>query len=471
MFDFFSVSVTKKPEISLLPVIDQKPVNNDILPSTSFQDILNKQIVETTIPEEQKSKQANDADKISSEKETKHQIDKREVNAENADHKTLSKDDNTKSDEKTEQPIDNAIKEKNQNNTQPEKINHEIKTANNTIRSKETFPEGISKIKEKKETEKEHKGIEPSLLKDIFALFDAIKSLIANKKEFKELKSVLADLKEKLSDKNEFADNKQVKNLFNKLRELIKTIDQDNGKFKIALNMSENKLSSIEFDLKKQISNLTEEIKKLIEKKPDNPAAKIEDIVENKNNPTHKIIADFSNSEKKEIHNSRENQTNFSFQFSRKDQQSAEPVKNTAQLFSKNNLFDEQLNKIIGNAKLFIKDSSNGSFSIKLYPESLGKINVNLNLESGTIFGKFLVDNNEAKDVLLENMNIVKDRLQESGISVGEFQVNVRNNNASHNANDNNEFAMAMNDSDKLQANEYEIISRYTHNGEIDILI
>jgi hypothetical protein len=61
-----------------------------------------------------------------------------------------------------------------------------------------------------------------------------------------------------------------------------------------------------------------------------------------------------------------------------------------------------------------------------MYPESLGRVNVNLGLENGVIHGRFLVDSVEAKEMILDNLGILRERMEEAGISVGEFQVNVR---------------------------------------------
>jgi flagellar hook-length control protein FliK len=63
---------------------------------------------------------------------------------------------------------------------------------------------------------------------------------------------------------------------------------------------------------------------------------------------------------------------------------------------------------------------------MRLYPETLGRVNVHLGLEQGTITGRFLVETAEARQVLVEHLADIRDRLSESGISVGEFQVNVR---------------------------------------------
>ncbi len=88
--------------------------------------------------------------------------------------------------------------------------------------------------------------------------------------------------------------------------------------------------------------------------------------------------------------------------------------------------FGEQLQTIMDNARIVVRDARNGSFSMNMYPESLGRVNVNLGLENGVIHGRFLVDSVEAKEMLLDNLGLLREKMEEAGISVGEFQVNVR---------------------------------------------
>lgn len=88
--------------------------------------------------------------------------------------------------------------------------------------------------------------------------------------------------------------------------------------------------------------------------------------------------------------------------------------------------FRQSLQEIMDKAKVTVQDSRNGSFTVKLFPKDLGNVNVNLVLENGVVNGKFLVENNEAKSLLLSSLDNLKDELARSGVSVGEFSVNVR---------------------------------------------
>jgi len=87
--------------------------------------------------------------------------------------------------------------------------------------------------------------------------------------------------------------------------------------------------------------------------------------------------------------------------------------------------FKENFQEIIDKAKVTVRDSRNGTFTMKLNPQELGNINVNLIMENGVINGKFLVDNEDAKSLLLNNLDDLKNQLEQAGIAVGEFSVNV----------------------------------------------
>jgi len=87
--------------------------------------------------------------------------------------------------------------------------------------------------------------------------------------------------------------------------------------------------------------------------------------------------------------------------------------------------FRENLQEIIDKAKVSVRDSRNGTFTVKLNPQELGNVNVNLIMENGIITGKFLVDNEDVKSMLLSSLNDLKYQMEEAGIAVGDFSVNV----------------------------------------------
>ncbi len=139
---------------------------------------------------------------------------------------------------------------------------------------------------------------------------------------------------------------------------------------------------------------------------------------------------------------------------------------------SKNPEFRQQLRSIIDNSKVIIKDNRNGSFSVKLYPRELGHVNVNIGMKDGIISGKFLVNNHEARDILLLNLSHIKDQLEEAGISVGEFQVNVNDQRETYNSDDNTDKGSIPVNSDLAEkAVDYDKISMPLHYGAVNYVI
>lgn len=105
--------------------------------------------------------------------------------------------------------------------------------------------------------------------------------------------------------------------------------------------------------------------------------------------------------------------------------------------------FKENLQEIIDKGKVTVRDGRNGTFTVKLNPQELGNVNVHLIMENGVITGKFLVDNDDVKAMLLNNLNELKYQFEEAGISVGEFSVNV---------NDQREKYLKQNDDENIKS-------------------
>ncbi len=89
-------------------------------------------------------------------------------------------------------------------------------------------------------------------------------------------------------------------------------------------------------------------------------------------------------------------------------------------------IFKNDLNDIINSAKLVVRDNNNSSLNFKLNPETLGNVNVKLGIEDGILKAQFLVESNEAKNSLIQNIEDLKTRLMEQGLEVGEFNVTVK---------------------------------------------
>jgi flagellar hook-length control protein FliK len=135
--------------------------------------------------------------------------------------------------------------------------------------------------------------------------------------------------------------------------------------------------------------------------------------------------------------------------------------------------FMEQVGHIIENAKVVVRDSRNGSFSVRLYPRELGSLNVSLGLENGIVHGKFLVESTEAKDLLMSNIEQIKQRLADAGIAVGEFQVDVndRRGRMLRDAEHERDAVITPAERHEEIAVEYESNSKIYHDGHINLVI
>ncbi len=133
--------------------------------------------------------------------------------------------------------------------------------------------------------------------------------------------------------------------------------------------------------------------------------------------------------------------------------------------------FREQLDSIIQNARVVVKDGRNGTMTLKLYPRELGTVNVNLGLEQGVINGRFMVDNQDARNLLMENLSHIRDQLMEAGISVGEFQVDVNDPRGQLSSEESEIPVYAVpGDAGEVHA-EYEYNEQPVHTGAINVII
>ncbi|HNX24502.1 MAG TPA: flagellar hook-length control protein FliK [Spirochaetota bacterium] len=137
--------------------------------------------------------------------------------------------------------------------------------------------------------------------------------------------------------------------------------------------------------------------------------------------------------------------------------------------------FKENLQEIIDKAKVTVRDSRNGTFTVRLNPQELGNVNVNLIMENGVITGKFLVDNEDVKSMLLSSLNDLKYQLEEAGIAVGEFSVNVNDQREKYlKQKDDESFkSLSLLNSDKevIAAAEQYNSAAAAHNGHINMVI
>lgn len=139
--------------------------------------------------------------------------------------------------------------------------------------------------------------------------------------------------------------------------------------------------------------------------------------------------------------------------------------------WQKNSLFDEKFQSIIDNAKIVVRDGKNGSFTLKLNPEELGSVKINIGLEEGVVKAKFIVDNEQAKEALQHNIRSIMEELENSGVAVGEFQVNVSGEQMPFAWNDENNQTSIKSFSDSAITAEYEYISEMSHEGSLNLVV
>ncbi|MGQ9844109.1 MAG: flagellar hook-length control protein FliK [Spirochaetota bacterium] len=139
---------------------------------------------------------------------------------------------------------------------------------------------------------------------------------------------------------------------------------------------------------------------------------------------------------------------------------------NTTTIVSKP-LEQNQLMQILNRAKV-MQEGQKTSLSLKLYPESLGKLSVTMGLEHGIVSGRFLVESQEAKEQLLLQLESIRWELENNGVQVGEFEVNVKE----HRQREFTEMP-GLSRKQNGESAEYESISsRYIyHDGLLDVII
>ena len=134
--------------------------------------------------------------------------------------------------------------------------------------------------------------------------------------------------------------------------------------------------------------------------------------------------------------------------------------------------FQQQFNEIVQRAQVVVKDSRNGVFNMKLYPRQLGSVTVNLGLEQGILNGRFLVESGDAKNLLMENLETVRQHLKEAGVEVGAFEVNVRDQHHAHSDRDDQPHAAFRQGADMTEEYlQYDISAAPVHNGAINVII
>ncbi|MBN2077320.1 MAG: flagellar hook-length control protein FliK [Spirochaetes bacterium] len=136
-------------------------------------------------------------------------------------------------------------------------------------------------------------------------------------------------------------------------------------------------------------------------------------------------------------------------------------------------LFRESLERIIERAQVTVKNGRNASFSVRLNPPELGNLNIHLGLHDGVVHGRFLVTTQEARDLLMADIEQIKQQLGEAGISIGEFQVNVNDQRGRtlHEREGESVYIPAPGEQAAVIEDEYRANAAPAHDGHINVII
>jgi len=92
-------------------------------------------------------------------------------------------------------------------------------------------------------------------------------------------------------------------------------------------------------------------------------------------------------------------------------------------------LVDKGYGQLVDQARIVLKDQNAGEIRMTLYPESLGKVKVSLDLSDNTLAGQIFVENQTVKDVFQSNMDGLMQAFQEGGWDTMSLEVSVGNGN------------------------------------------
>jgi len=81
--------------------------------------------------------------------------------------------------------------------------------------------------------------------------------------------------------------------------------------------------------------------------------------------------------------------------------------------------------EIVKSAHIVLRDGDSGTIRLRLKPESLGNVKVELNLADNSISGKILVESDEAKTAFERNMNQLADAFRQGGFDSARLEVAV----------------------------------------------
>ncbi|MCX7922377.1 MAG: flagellar hook-length control protein FliK [Clostridia bacterium] len=85
---------------------------------------------------------------------------------------------------------------------------------------------------------------------------------------------------------------------------------------------------------------------------------------------------------------------------------------------------NELINQVVEKAKVIV-GAEKSEMIMELKPESLGKLALKIVTERGMVVAKFIAENQQVKEIIETNMQLLKDTLKEQGLTVQGFSVSV----------------------------------------------
>lgn len=397
--DFFSM-ILNHSEISS----EQKPVREQIAPEKNHDGYYNKDEIR-----ERPQTVTKKAEEIGN--------NNREIG--NSEAKTAAKEEKKtkEADGKKPEAADKNVK------TEEKKLTKEIKTdeheAGEIILNKISL-ESIMKILE---SEKNQLNISKEEMAGI------VKSLLSGKEVKAALKSALEEfsLSGNIKDFEKAVSDNLKKIPDRVIEEALKQLNNNKNQ-KAALNTEELK-KILEKALLQHSAEGTREIaalkgKNLRHHHGESGEAKIDNNALNSDKVKIALAEGDDSLNKKSFNDKGESKEGFAFNYNRSDA-TGKRINDLPEMKGKSPEFKQNLQEIMDRAKISVRDNRNANFNVKLYPRELGNVNVNLSLENGVVIAKFFVDSDEAKNQLSQNMDNLKQQLQDAGIEVGEFNVGV----------------------------------------------
>lgn len=88
-------------------------------------------------------------------------------------------------------------------------------------------------------------------------------------------------------------------------------------------------------------------------------------------------------------------------------------------------LVDRGYGQLVDQARIVLRNENAGEIRMTLYPESLGKVKVALNLTDSSLAGQIFVENQTVKDVFQSNLDGLKEAFREGGWDTMSLEVSV----------------------------------------------